>query len=920
MATEVVGRGDELATIRAFLGGPAPAALLLEGDAGIGKTSLWREAVEFAGESGQVVLVARPASVEAELSFAALSDLLTDILEEVLPALSPPQRRALEVALLRTNQDGAPPDPRAIGTAVLSVFAALAAQQALLVAIDDLQWLDIASAAALTFAVRRLRDEPVRLLLSARTDADGRPMSVASAIPDERLRRLEVEPLSAGAVAHLLRARMGLTFGRPVARQVYETSGGNPFFAIELARALERHGGRVELGEPLPVPSTLQDLVAERLGALPPATREALLLAALGSEPTVDLVGRLLEGDPWARLEPAVRADAVEVVGGHIRFAHPLIASVAAANANAMERHEAHRRLADVVEEPEERARHLSFSADGRDEKVAVALERAAERAASRGAPDLAAVFAERAGRLTPVARPGDEHRRLLRAADHYFDGGALEQAATLLDELVAGSPQGPDRAKVLSRLAQVRFQQEGVGPALELQLAALKDAGNELELRATVDRILAWARHMDGDLGKALVHARAAVGLATSLNDPDMLAPTLATLAFTEFVAGEGMNEELIAHAVTLEPERAGMLDRARWIQGLLLEYQGELERSEALLQELLGESRERGERIELAYLLNHLSRVSLRAGDRTKSEGFLREVFDLLPEIDLGAEEPFVLSTCALLDAHGGRVEQARERIAQGLALAARRGMKPARFEFLATLGFLELSLGDAEAAARTLGSLREEAAAGGFLEPAVFRFHGDEIEALLALGRLDEAQARLDELEARPGRWAEAAAGRARGLLEATSGDVPRAVGALEEAREQAAALGDPFELARTLLALGVVQRRAKQRGAARESLTAARLTFEQVGARLWGRRARDELARVGGRAPSDGELTPMERRVTELVAAGKSNRETAAELVVTVRTVETHLSHIYRKLGVRSRTELAAQARRETAAAT
>ena len=913
MASEVIGRGDELEAIQAFLAEPAPSALLLDGDAGIGKTSLWRLGIELADEAGQRVLAARPAAAEAELSFAGLADLLADCLDDVLPGLPQPQRRALEVALLRVEERGNPPDPRAIGTGVLGALGALARHGEVLVAIDDLQWLDAASAAALTFAARRLRAEPIRFLLTQRSSPDAEPAPLRGALSEERLRRLHVEPLSPGAVAHVVRTRLDVTFPRRIFRRIYATSGGNPFFALELSRALDRRGGSVDPDESLPVPPTLHGLVVERMADLPPRTREALLLAALASQPTLDLVDRAL-GDAWKRLRPAVEAETIELDEGHIRFAHPLIASVAEADAGQRRVRETHHRLAELVEDPEERALHLSLAAEGPDEAVASALEDAARTSAARGAPDIAALFAERAMRLTPPGRDVDTQRRAVLASEHHFDSGALERARALLEDVVENAPRGSIRLDALMLLSNVRFQQEGVVPGLEPQLAALEEAGDDIARRAAVETTLAWGFHVAGDLDGALEHARAGAELAERAGDPETLAPALAILAMTEFIVAHGVRWELLERAVALEPPRALPLNRARWIFAMLLELTCEFGRSRTMLESLVAQSRERGEDLELPYLLNHLARVALRAGDWAAAERFAREARDLTLELGARPEESFTVSTCALVDACRGRVDQARAQLKRGLELAERTGMTPARFELLTTAGFLELSVGDAKAAARALEPLPHEAAAAGFREPSVFRFQGDQIEALVALGRLDEAEALLGPFETSGGRWGTAVAGRSRGLLQAARGDVMEALATLQGARESVAALGEPLELARTQLALGAVQRRTKQRKTARESLAEARTIFQQLGAELWVERARHELARIGGRAPSDGALTPMERRVAELVSAGKSNREAAAELVVTVRTIETHLSRIYRKLGVRSRTELAAQAAR------
>jgi DNA-binding CsgD family transcriptional regulator len=276
--------------------------------------------------------------------------------------------------------------------------------------------------------------------------------------------------------------------------------------------------------------------------------------------------------------------------------------------------------------------------------------------------------------------------------------------------------------------------------------------------------------------------------------------------------------------------------------------------------------------------------------------------------------AERPYFLAARALVDAHLGRVERVREQTDEGLPLALDVGVMPAYFELLAVRGFLELSLGNPAEAHRFLGPLPHALREAGFGEP-YFRFHGDAIETLLALGRSEEAAALLDELEELGTRlqriWALTVASRCRALLSAATGEIGRADAELEHALELHDRLGEPFERARTLLVRGTVQRRARKKRAARESLQAALAVFDSLGARLWSDKARAELARIGGRAPAPGGLTPTEERVAALVAAGHTYREVADELFISPKTVQWNLSKIYRKLGIRSRGELAAR---------
>jgi DNA-binding CsgD family transcriptional regulator len=386
------------------------------------------------------------------------------------------------------------------------------------------------------------------------------------------------------------------------------------------------------------------------------------------------------------------------------------------------------------------------------------------------------------------------------------------------------------------------------------------------------------------------------------------------------KFVAGRGLDVELIERAVRLEPEPPPEVARPGWIYGLLLEWSGEHERARSLLERVLRESQQRGDELELPFCMNHLAKLALRAGDVARAKAIAAEVLEHALQMRLEEEQTYALATVSLVEAHCGNAKAARELTEQGLALAERVGIEPPRFELLAVVGFLDLSLGQAEAAHRVLGPLVQALAAAGFGEPAVFRVEPDEIEALITLGRLEQARAALDRLVAHaravPSRWIAAVVARSGGMLEGAHGDMRGAVATLEDAHEKAAALGEPFELARTVLALGSAQRRAKRWADARHSFEEAKRIFERVGARLWVERAQEELARVPGRRPRGSRLTPTERRVAELVAEGRANKEVAAALFVTVKAVEANLSRVYAKLGIRSRTELAQRFAGET----
>jgi DNA-binding CsgD family transcriptional regulator len=916
----LVGREQELDELARFLDAvPAgPVGLLLEGDAGIGKTTLWREAVWAALDRSYRVLSCRPVGSEAQFAFAGLGDLLEEVSEETMAGLPAPQRRALDVALLRAEAEGPAALPRAVSLSVLGVLRALAQVSPVVVAVDDVQWLDRPSAVALEFVVRRLKEEPIGLLVSKRGEAtDDFPLGFDRAFPESRVDRLLVGPLDLDALDRVLRARLDAQFPRPALAQLHASSGGNPFFALEMARAVLQREPQLGRGEPLPVPDSLRVLVSERLARLAPATREVAFVVSGLSRATVELVQAAAGGRrPAAGLAKAVDAGVLEVDGGRVRFAHPLVASVVYADATAAQRRELHAHIAMVIDDPEERARHLALAAETPDAEVATALDQAARRARARGAPTDAADLYEEARRLTPGEEAEEASRRGIDGAECHFEAGETGRARALLEELASTTPPGPDRVRALTFLAWVRTYQEGYTLAPETFRTALKEAGADLAQRIELERGLAFSLHEIGDLRNADIHARAALEMAERLREPSVLARALADMAFHEAVAGHGAPLARIESALPLDrpTEWQPILGHPRWIHALLLQWSGELDGSLATLKQLHRDAAERGDEHSLPYLLFHLARVETLRGNLEVAGRYAEEAYQAATESGQESERPFSLTVKALVAAHLGRVEAARAATDEGMPLALRMGVIVAYLELRAVRGFLELSLGKFADAHRFLAPVTEDVAKAGFGEPALFRFHGDAIEALVALGELEQAERLVDELEEQGRRlqrtWALVTASRCRGLLRAAQGDMPGAHSALEGALDLHERLREPFELGRTYLVLGTVQRRSRKKRPARESLQRALEIFDELGTRLWSDRARAELARIGGRAPSEIDLTPTERRVAELIAAGGTYREVADALFISPKTVQWNLSKIYRKLGIRSRAQLAA----------
>jgi DNA-binding CsgD family transcriptional regulator len=903
MPHEIIGREIELAAVNHMLDRAREelSILLFQGEAGIGKTTLWEAARSAARERGFEVLSSRPAQPESGLPLCGFGDLFSGVSPEVLKELPDPQRRALDVALLQAQPTCVPADQRAVSVATASLITALADRGPVLIAIDDVQWLDDSSAAMLAFAIRRVAEDPVGIVLSLRgsSEAQGR-LGAETAVAPERFVRLTVGPLPLAAMHRLFVARLGQSFSRPVLVRIEQASVGNPFYALEIARELIT-GGVPSSGEPLPIPEDHRDLALLRLRRLPQATRDALLVvAALGRPSTADLDAEALEAAAGAGI---LRADP----DGRVSFVHPLFASALYSSVPMAQRRRVHRELAARADTLEERARHEALAADGPDERTAQLLDEAAAAAGARGATPLAIELKELARRLTPPQDRAAVVRRDLELADRRYFAGDAEGARRELEGSLASLPRGSDRAQVLLELGSVIWTQ---GEVAGLKL--LDQALDEADTPALRARIHSRASALAEDCDVALEHAQAALALVHAGEDPLVYSFALHNMAMWKLYAGAGADHEAIRRGVELQQEAAS------WEVSTVPAYWArcfdDFDSARTLFEDLLRVFREQGDEASSCGVMAQVALIDAMTGHMAGALALASEALDLAEQTGQETYVHVALHAKGQVCVRTGDLEGARE--AGEAILDGLRDKPDLTLEIMAraVLGAAALAGDDPAEAARQLSRVDEIEVSLHEREPAATRHHADHAEAIIALGDLDRAEELVERMERRaeavPRPWICAVSARSRGLLCSARGDLDGALAGFKRALKAQESLEMPLELGRTLLALGRLHRRRKEKRLADERLREAMAIFEEVGSPIWAERTRTELGRVGLRPRAPLDLTGTERRVAELAAEGKTNREVADAAFLSPKTVGNVLGRVYRKLGITSRAELGA----------
>ena len=926
---QVVGREELLGRAREQLS--RGGSLLLHGPPGIGKTTVLRAMAAEYAESARTVLHCSATESESHLPFLALVDLLGLVADEVADALPAPQQAALEAALTGRAESSLHQDGLALRLAVLSVLRALAAKGPVLIVTDDLQWLDAPSAELLGFAARRLGGMPVRMLGAVRTGTEPKEQEhdpYLRAYPPETL-GLGLTPLSRPQVSELLAARGFTGLRRSTLRDIHHTSGGNPLFALELARALAESPTPPRPGEPLPVPTSLRALVLSRLELLSAEARRTLLVASAGARPTQTLLGAAGRTNAEAEIALAaslglVTAHGSDALGpdgqeGAVRFAHPLVSAALYAQATPQERRAAHAALSTAASDPIERARHLALATTGTDEQVAARLSEAAALARDRGAPSVAAQLGLLAARHTPPGGRPDADERRLKAAEDALTSGEIDLAREVARDVLDRATDAAVRVRawmvVIDSAGQAMADVEAMFPQ------ALADAGEDPRLLALVRYQLAWrALLVEGDMAKGREEAAHAARLAAAGGDRSTELMSLSFQAQMETLMGHPGAPATLEQALA-EPQDLRVACDHNGAGATRFRWQimsDQLTEARVTITRLLGEVRRRGMVESEVHFLRGLAETELRSGHCARALDLAHESLRLARDTGIGEAAGNMFTSLA--EAAGGDVRRALVLAGDAVRRAEDDGDLIYLSRALGALGHAQLVAGDAAGTVHSLRRARELEQGLGIFDPARGRWHGDLAEALVRIGEPVEAQDVITATREQAVRLRRASVlavlDRAEALVWAATGQPEAAAQQLTSAQDRLAQLGYGLEEARAALSLARLRAERSGRGSYDE---AARL-FRRCKAVPWLRQLESDSAVAAPAAVAPAPVAPesflphldrlasTERQVAGLVLEGATNREIAGRLFISVKTVEATLTRVYRKLGIRSRVDI------------
>jgi ATP/maltotriose-dependent transcriptional regulator MalT len=898
---ERLGIAEVLGRVRVGRG----AVMLVTGSPGLGKTALLEYAAYAA--DGMRVLRATGAEFEQRFAWAGLHQLLQPVLDH-LDGLSVEQAAALRGALRLDRSTG--DDPFLVSLGVLTLLSLLAEDAGLLCLVDDAQWLDDQSADALRFAARRLDRDPVGLLVAARDVPAGR-------FALDRWPRLNLAGLSGPEMAELLGRRAGVAVAGGVAERLLGYADGNPLALVEMTGALtaEQLSGHQPLPDPLPLRPGLEAVFLDQVRRLTAEAQDLLLVAACGQGTVWGQVmaapQRLNLSD---RAEELERSGLVTIEASAVRFRHPLVRSAVLAAAPFTRRRVIHLALAEVLvgdDHSDQRAWHRAAACHGTDAEVADELAASAERARARSGFAAAAAALQRAADLSPDAMV--RGRRLVAAGEAALAAGQPEWAlecAGRAEQQAAMDQAGSGRVAAVRGYTQLRggLLSQAVGTLREGAASlAETDPTAALEMLSAASEAAGLAGDVDGILAVA-DQARTIVTTPSGARPLSDLLSGIADILSGQPERGSATVGAAVDH---LTDSR-----NVRWliwaVYGAI--YQGDMGRAVQLIDAAAHRARASGALDNLPLLLHGVAMAEGIGGRYPDAEAAAAEGLRLARETGQRTSECLNLAVLASITAMRGEENRCREFADAALALAIPHGITLAAAWASWALAVLDLGAGRPAEALSRLRSLAEpDAPAGHFL--VTRSTTPDLVEAAMRCGDTETAQRATTWLGAvvanSPSPASGARLARCRGLMAAEPVEASRW---LREAVRLYDLGKERFGRARTELLLGAALRRAKRRTEAREALRSALTVFDALGAAAWAERARRELRALGAvPAPALsgglGVLTPQELQVSRLVAMGASNREIAAQLFLSPRTVEYHLYKVYPKLGVGSRTELA-----------
>lgn len=911
---ELLGRDKELAAVADALDQArqgTSAALAIRGGAGIGKSALLeRSAATAAG-----FRVRRTVGVESELelSFAALGDLLASDCGAG-PGEKLSHRRAALAGALGLGPP-VPGDRFLVAAGALELVIALSEEEPLLIVVDDAQWIDAPSAEVISFVSRRLGADRVALLVACRDDESG-------PLPMGHLPTLDLSPLSEQQAAVLFDREVGPQPELGFREKALPLAAGNPLAICSFARDA---GGLVQnLDSAESLPERLVSGFGRDFDRLDPDERAATILAAVGNVETYAVIEAALSIASVGRsaIERCLTLGIFAVADGCLQFRHPLVRLAIQARCSEAERSWAHRALEEacVTQGLEERAAwHAASVSSLPDEQIACRLEQAAQSARERSTFSAPADLLRRAAELSTTG--DDAGRRWLMAAREGLIAGSLGHASADLDRatpLLQGTPEQLDAQELRAMV------QAFVGPissVADLVVPAAVAVADTDPVRASM--LLASAVSplcMTGGVERASALARQALDLVSNAPSEAAMPAKLAMLA-TASMRGRTdetrvLLDEFLGDPATVANSSPSMpVEAAPWLAAPLM-WLGHVDQSREILVDAVQRARETNALGVLPLPLGFLAELELRRGDWIAAVALAGEAVELGESIGAEATVGYpLLTTAAMVAACRGQVQQCTDVVDRALEVS--RAMGTTSFESfgLAALTMLSMSDGDWTAAAEQMTVLADEVANSGVTMPTTVPVLLSRAEALHRSG-LDAEAAKHSELLSEEAKRTQiplvlAIAARTRALREPQQAEAH-----LDEALKWHAQDGDPFEEARTFLIAGELARRARKNIEARVPLRSALLTFRRLEATPWIERATSELRAAGADDPQDrsdlnvvATLTPRELRVALAVAEGGTNREVAATLFISPKTVDYHLGKVFRKLSVRTRTELA-----------